>query len=325
MNLRAVFKNKSTVFCSVLFLLLGGVGPVFFTGCDHPGLNLDTVVMVVGSQQLTANDLKQDMAFAGEDLPISSQNTKEIKTRLLDHIIDRYLILEYAREHGIKVTTEEFQTQLSQIKEGYTDAGFEQMLLRKSGDPDAWAKRFKEQLIILKVMESVTRDLGPPDFEEIKAYFESETSRFKTPEQIKFRQIVCLTRKEARQLRARIREGENPADLAREYSVGPESENGGEVGWITKGTLDEALDKTLFSMAPGGVSPVTKCASRYHILEVIAHRPGGFQAFTEVFGDIEQELSRQRRASFCRKWLQNLHGNIRIVMNQKEIDKLEFS
>ncbi len=325
MNHRAIFKNKSTVFYSALFLLLGGASLFFITGCDRLGLNSSTVVMVIGNQQLTADDLKQDMVFAGEDLPISAQDAKEIKTRLLNHIIDRYLMLEYARQHGIEVTEEEFQTQLSEIKEGYTDAGFEQVLLRKSGDPDTWAKRLKEQLIIEKVMESVSKDMAPPDYTEIKAYFESDPNRFKAPEKVKFRQIVCLTRKEARQLHARIRAGENLADLAREYSVGPEAENGGQVGWIPKGTMDETLDKTLFSMAPGEVSPVTKGASGYHIFEVISRRPGGLQEFSEVIDDIEQELSQQRRASFCRKWLQNLHGNIRVKINQKAIDKLEFS
>ena len=325
MNHRAIFNNKSTVFYSVLFLLLAGANPFFIAGCDRLGLTPGTVVMVIGNQQLTADDLKQDMVFAGEDLPVSAQDAEEMKTRLLDHIIDRYLMLEYARGHGIEITAEEFQTQLSQIKEGYTDSGFEQVLLRKSGDPDTWAKRLKEQLIIEKVIASVTRDMAPPDYKEIRAYFESAPNRFKAPEKVKFRQIVCPTRKQARQLHARIRAGENLADLAREYSMGPEAENGGDVGWIPKGTLDETLDKTLFSMAPGDVSPVTKGASGYHILEVISHRPGGFQEFSEVIGHIEQELSQQRRASFCREWLQNLHGNIRVKINQKAIDKLEFS
>lgn len=325
MNHRAIFRNKSTVFYSVLFLLLGGAGPFSISGCDPLGLDPGTVVMVVGNQQVTADNLKQDMVFASEDLPISAQDAKEIKTRLLDHIIDRYLMLEFARRHGIEVTEEAFQVQLSQIKEGYTDADFEQVLLRKFGDPEAWTKRLKEQLIIEKVMESVTKEMTPPDYKEMKAHFESGPNRFKAPEQVKFRQIVCLTRKEAGQLHARIRAGENPADLAREYSVGPEAENGGEVGWIPKGVLDETFDKTLFSMAPGDVSPVTKGASGYHIFEVISRRPGGFQAFSEVIGDIEQDLSQQRRASFCRKWLQNLHGNIRVKINQKAIDKLEFS
>ena len=326
MNHRTIFKRRATVFYSVLFLLLGGASLFFITGCDRLGLMTpSTVIMVIGNQQLTADDLKQDMVFAGEDLPISAQDAKEIKTRLLDHIIDRYLMLEYARQHGIEVTGEEFQTQLSEIKKGYTDAGFEQVLLRKSGDPGTWAKRLKEQLIIEKVIESVTKDIAPPDYKEIKAYFESGPNRFKAPEKVKFRQIVCPIRKQARQLHARIRAGENLADLAREYSVGPEAENGGEVGWVPQGALAETLDKTLFSMAPGDVSPVTKGASGYHIFEVISRSPGGFQKFSEVIGDIEQELAQQRRASFCRNWLQSLHGDIRVRINQKAIDKLEFS
>jgi len=84
MNHRAIFRNKSTVFYSVLFLLLGGASPFFISGCDRLGLTPSTVVMVIGDQQLTADDLKQDLVFAGEDLPISAQDSKEIKIRLGD-------------------------------------------------------------------------------------------------------------------------------------------------------------------------------------------------------------------------------------------------
>ena len=83
MNHRAIFNIKSTVFYSLLFLLLGGSSSFFITGCDRFGLNSSTVVMVIGNQQLTADDLKQDMVFAGEDLPISVQNAKEMKPACL--------------------------------------------------------------------------------------------------------------------------------------------------------------------------------------------------------------------------------------------------
>jgi len=320
-----ILKNKSTVFYEVFFLLLGAASVFFISGCDRLDLNSEPVVMVIGDQRLTADVLKKDLVFATEDLPISTRSATQVGSRLLDHIIDRYLMLEYARQNDIVVSEDEFRAHLNEIKEGYSESHFEEVLLQKSGDPGAWAKRFREQLILEKVTKSVTRDLAPPDYKEIKAYFESASNRFKAPDRVKFRQIFCGNRKQARQLHARIRAGESLADLAREYSEGPEAENGGEVGWITKGTLDKTLDKMLFSLAPGDLSPVTKGPSGYHIFEIVSRRPAGFQAFSEVIDDIEQTLMAQKQESFCRKWIQSLRTDIRVKINQKEMDTLEFS
>jgi len=309
----------------VVFLLLGTVGPLALCGCDNLGLSSDPVVLVVGDQKLTMDVLKQDMMHTIEDLPLSAQDANQMKMGLLDQVIDRYLMLEYARQHGIVVSEDEFQRRLSEIRKGYTESRFEQVLLRKSGDPAAWERRFKEHLIIEKVVNSVTEGIAPPDYREMKALFESSPSRFKTSEKVKLRQIYCRNLKKAKSLHKRILAGENLAALAREYSEGPEAENGGEVGWVIKGTLDEAFDKTLFSMAPGEVSLVTKGPSGYHIFEVMSLRPGGFKAFSDVIDHIEEQLLTQKRASFCKIWLRNLRSDIKVKIDQEAIDKLEFS
>ncbi|MCG6877927.1 MAG: peptidylprolyl isomerase [Deltaproteobacteria bacterium] len=325
MNNRFIFKRKSNGFYTFLLLILGLGGLFFVDGCDRIGTDPGPVVLVVGDQQLTADVLKQNLVFASEDLPISAKETENIKTVLLDNIIDRYLILEYAKKHGIDVSEKEFQARLNDIKKGYSESLFEETLLRKWGDPEVWIKRFKEQIVIEKVINSVTIDMEPPDYKEMKARFESNPNHYKRPEQVKFRQIFCRTRNKADELYGKIRSGENLAALARKYSEGPEAENGGEVGWVAKGTLEEPLDKMLFQMAQGHISPVTKGASGYHIFEIIDRRPGGFQAFSEIIGDIEKDLYRTRRMSFFKKWLQSLRSDITVKINQKAIDNLEFS
>lgn len=325
MNNRFIFKRKSNSFYTFLLLILALGGLFFVDGCDRIGKDPGPVVLVVGDQQITADVLKQNLILASEDLPISAKKTENIKMALLDNIIDRYLILEYAKQHGIVVSEKEFQARLNDIKKGYSESLFEEMLLRKWGDPEVWIKRFKEQIVIEKVIDSVTIDMEPPDYKEMKARFESNPNHYKTPERVKFRQIFCRTRKKADKLYAKIRSGENLAALARKYSEGPEAENGGEVGWVAKGILDEPLDKMLFQMVPGHISPVTKGASGYHIFEVIDRRPGGFQAFSEIIGDIEKDLYQTRRMSFFKRWLLSLRSDIRVKINQKAIDNLEFS
>ena len=325
MSNRFIFKRKSNIFYT-FFLLVTALGGLFFVeGCDLIGKNPGPVVLVVGDQQFTADVLKQNLLLASEDLPIPAKETENIKTALLDNMIDRCLILEYAKQNGIVVSEKEFQARLIDIKKGYSESLFEETLLRKWGDPDVWIKRFKEQIVIEKVINSVTVDMEPPDYKEMKARFESNPNHYKAPEEIKFRQIFCRTKKKAKELYGKIRSGESLASLARKYSEGPEAVDGGEVGWVAKGILDEPLDKMLFQMAPGDISPVTKGASGYHIFEVIDRRPGGFRAFSEIIDGIERDLYQTRRMSFVKKWLQNLRSDIRVKINQKAIDSMEFS
>ncbi len=322
---RAVLKTKLSVLYRVLFLLLGIAGLFSIAGCSFPEPELSPVVVVIGDRRLTADVLKKDMVFVSEDLPLSVQSSKQAKIGLLDHIIDRYLIMEYAGKHAISVSEGEFQTRLNKIKEGYTDSEFERTLLQQYADPVSWTNRLREQLLIEKVIETVTRDIKPPGYEEIKGYFESNPNQFKTPDMVKFRQIFCRTRKEGNRLHARIRAGETLAELVREHAGAPEAEKGAEVVWIAKGTLDKALEKELFSLAPGKISAVTKGPSGYHIFEVISRRSAGFQDFSAVIRNIEQELVHQKRADFCKEWLKNLRSDVVVKINQKAIDNLEFS
>ncbi len=321
---RSLFKSNPCRFYATLFVLWA-CGISFFWGCDRLGLSTGPVVLVVGDQRLTADILKQDMDFASEGLPIATEDAEKTKKILLDQVIDRYLILEYARRKGINVSDEEFDKHLMDIMEGYTKDLFDQTLLQKWGDPDAWLRRFKEELVIEKAIGSIILEAGTPDYKEIKAHFESDPNHFKVPERVKFRQIFCRTRKEANEIRAKIRAGEDLAALARTISEDPEGKNGGEVGWIEKGTLDEPIDKMLFKMAPGDTSPVIKGPSGYHIFEVLDRRPEGFPAFSEVISEIEEALLRKRRASLYKRWLKRLRTEIKIKIHQKAIDQLEFS
>ncbi|OQY42532.1 MAG: hypothetical protein B6240_13845 [Desulfobacteraceae bacterium 4572_87] len=105
MDHRVIIKKRSVAFHGAFFLILGLGGLFFISGCDRLELNSEPVVMVVGDQRLTADVLKKDLVYASEDMPISIRDVEQVKSRLLDHIIDRYLMLEYARQNNIPLIT----------------------------------------------------------------------------------------------------------------------------------------------------------------------------------------------------------------------------
>jgi peptidyl-prolyl cis-trans isomerase SurA len=88
---------------------------------------------------------------------------------------------------------------------------------------------------------------------------------------------------EARQkiqaLEIRLKQGEDFATLAENYSEDPQSTpNGGDLGFIAESALDKSspeLKKLVLSMLPGTVSPIIPSPDGYRILKVISREPAG--------------------------------------------------
>jgi len=63
--------------------------------------------------------------------------------------------------------------------------------------------------------------------------------------------------------------GADFAAIAEEWSDGPEAEDGGEIGWVTKDQLDETLRDPVFSLEPGGVTDVLELAEEHYFVKVL--------------------------------------------------------
>jgi parvulin-like peptidyl-prolyl isomerase len=110
--------------------------------------------------------------------------------------------------------------------------------------------------------------------------------------------------------------------LAKKYSVAPEAENGGEVGWVAKGQLEESMEKTLFSMDVGTISNVVKTPYGYHIFEVLEVRPEGIKGLSEVRQEIMSKLRSYKQEAFYKKWLDTLKSELRIDIDKEKIKTL---
>ncbi len=302
--------------CLVHFLILS---------CGPSDQAKDKVVIVVGSRQITSDQLKKDMEFIGADIDVPGQNQNMIREQMLGLVIDHYLILEYGRKMGISVSENEVQKVVKDIKRGYTEGAFKDALLGGYVDPEKWEERIREQFLVNKVIKKVTENITPPDYQDIKRYFEDNKDEFKSPKMLEFRQIVTRSREEADALLNRLNNGETMHELARQHSIGPEAEKGGRVGWVAHGDLEESMEKVLFSMPRGKISPVVKTPYGFHIFEVLSVRPEGVKQLPGVIREIESRLLIQRRELFYKKWLSNLRGQFEIKINQDILNGMERS
>lgn len=281
--------------------------------------------IVVGSTKVTLTQLKKDIEYFSSDLGLPLSSDEPVLDRLVERIVDHYLVLEYAKDKGFALTDQELEAAIKEIKGDYPDDAFQEALLRGYVDFDQWKRRLGEMILVDKVMKSVSESAPPPSNQEIVDYFEAHRDEFASPPMVKFRQIVVNSKEEGEQLLKRLRNGEKMTELAKAYSVAPEAENGGEVGWTAQGELDESMDKALFSLQKGKCSPVVKSPYGYHIFQVVATDPGGPQDLPAVVPQIEAKLSRESQEAYCRNWLSAIRKEYDVKINADLIKTLELS
>jgi peptidyl-prolyl cis-trans isomerase D len=92
---------------------------------------------------------------------------------------------------------------------------------------------------------------------------------YATPEQ------RAEAKKQAEELRRRAVKGERFTDLARKYSGDQiTARNGGDIGFLRKGTMPDSFDAALFSMKPGEISEVVETPYGFHVIEALEVREG---------------------------------------------------
>ncbi len=117
--------------------------------------------------------------------------------------------------------------------------------------------------------------------ETLQASYDAAGGRFSVPEQVRMRHILFMpasdggdeagakNREEAEQVRARLEQGEEFADLAREFSDDPGSnENGGQLGLIARGDVPPELEAVAFDLEPGKPSEIVEGLEGLHIVWV---------------------------------------------------------
>lgn len=70
------------------------------------------------------------------------------------------------------------------------------------------------------------------------------------------------------ELKQRIQNGEDFAEIAQEYSLCPSGQNGGDLGEFSEGQMVEEFDKVVFNEALNVVHGPVKTDFGYHLLEV---------------------------------------------------------
>ena len=140
--------------------------------------------------------------------------------------------------------------------------------------------------------------------DELKAQYEEQKAQFGTPERRKASHILISADAEkedeqksalakAEAIRQRLVKGEDFAKLAKEASDDKDSgAKGGDLGFITKETLDPNFAAAAFALGKGELSQPVKTPFGYHLIKVTELVPATTKPYEEVRAELAKNYQR---------------------------------
>ncbi len=211
----------------------------------------DTVVAVVNGSKITERDLSFAEIEIGQDLGnIPPESRRRV---LVEYLIENQLFADAARSK-----------QLSE-----TDSFGERMeYLRR--------RALREEYFDTQIKTSVSEAAA-------KTFYNDQIKGMKPQEEVKARHILVETEDEARELLERFNRGDEFADLAKEASRDPGTkDNGGLLGFFSRGQMVPQFEEAAFALKAGEVSPPVQSRFGWHLIKVEERREKPLPQFDDV-------------------------------------------
>ena len=154
-----------------------------------------------------------------------------------------------------------------------------------------------------------------PDEKEVERYYRQNRQRYQVDESIRASHILFQTddkndeektalKQKAERVLKELQSGADFAELAKQHTDDAgTAENGGDLGWVTRGQMVPNFERASFALAAGELSGIISTEYGYHVIKVHERRGARVQSLDEVREEVRQELVQDRQYNLRMKHL----------------------
>lgn len=220
---------------------------------------------------------------------------------VLDTLINNKIIALEAEKEGITVSDNAIQAEYDELVESYGGKEALQEALDANG---LTVESVKDNIRMYQLTKDVIAKSIDISDEELQHYFEEHKDDYGQQEQVAASHIFLEDEATAKQVEEKLKAGEDFAELAKTYSIDTDTrEDGGDLGYISRGQMDEQFEATAFALEKGAVSGVVQSAEGYHIIKVTGQVPAQEAVFEDVKDEVYETLLESRINEEYSTWL----------------------
>jgi len=297
-------------YLALVVLCAGSVCAQTPTSVEGSVVRENKVVMTVNGDPVRMSDISAAaqgiaQAAARNGMQLSQEQIVEMAS---SQVVDALLLAQMAKKEGLEVDGTEVATTLQDIvKRAGGREALDKTLAKTGMNFDLLKEGLQMTMLARTYVDEKIRPGVSVSDEEAKAFYDENPQYFERPEQVRASHIlinvaedadeaaVAEARKRAEAALEKAAAGEDFAALATELSEGPSADNGGELGWFSKGQMVEAFTEAAFATEPGKVAEeIVKTQFGFHVIKVHEHREATTMPFDEVVQNIKLNLTERK-------------------------------
>lgn len=245
---------------------------------------LDRVVAVVNDEAISFRDLdaRLRMALVSSNIPDTPDARKRVLPQVLRKMIDERLQLQEAQRLNISLGNAEVDGAIATIEQqnGMPKGALLGNLARQGVDPARVREQIKADMTWLRLISRTTASQIRIGEEEVNDRLQSIAER-QGQSEVRAAEIFLPVESpeheaEARALGEKLIEGLKAGTpfsaLARQFSRSPTSANGGLLGWVSPGMVDDEVAAVLDKLGRGQTSDLVRTSSGFVIMTVLETR-----------------------------------------------------
>ncbi len=247
------------------------------------------------------------------------QRKQELRELVLKQMIQERLLDQEARRQGITISDAEVRTQIQALVSPMEATDVRQSAERAQRTFQDWVREYQQRLVHQKLVQQEVLDKINIPPREVRDYYDKHLKQFFRPEQVHVRHIAVSNKDQYDRVIKALARGEDFLQMVRRYSITPDKQNDGDLGFISRGMLPPQLEQAIFEQRRVGAITSTSRPVQsdlgYHIFRIEGTRPAGTRSFEDAQADVREILVQQRQPDVYRRWLEKLNDNATITID----------
>jgi peptidyl-prolyl cis-trans isomerase SurA len=291
---------------------------------------VEKVIVKVNGDIVTQSEFEARQIAAVQQSRVGTDQVekflRENNAHILQEAIDDLLLVQRAADLGMKMRPDYIKEVIEGIKKENniaSDEDLQQQLRREGMSLDELKRNIERNILKRQVLQRELESKVTATEDDGKAYYQGHMDEYTKAATVRLQQIVVKADPKepnrAEEIVARIRNGEDFAELAKTYSVGPNTASGGDLGTLRKGDLAPDVEKVAFSLGLGQVSDPIPTADGYRILRVMEKTEGSVTPYEDARIEILRRLNAARSSEEVERYLQGLRDKAIIDLRVREV------
>jgi foldase protein PrsA len=252
-------------------------------------------------------------AITRED--VAKRMWKRYAGQAVNELVDELLVSKAVKELKVSVEKSDIDKQIERLRSQFPDeTAFQRHLGALGTDMKELRGQVEAQLQRERLVVKA-KDLKVTDV-EAKMFFDSNKDNLGAPESVHLKHILFKTEKEALAALADLRGGADFSAMAAKLSLDPSGKaNGGDLGFVSRASLDPEVAKTAFSLKPGELGGPLKLANGFHILKAAEVRPPKAAAFAEMKDELMRNVLAEKISQAWPVYIRELRDKAKVEVN----------